>query len=207
MKTTRLCTLALATAALAACQQPAADTASPGSGAPAAEGAASPASTPAGDTVEARVRAGLWQSTVTFPGGGGGSSVTSRVCMDDQMTALSAGSSQSQLSEGCTQNTTRTAQGYAFTSRCDAGSGGVTETVGNLTGDFQTSYRMEATVTTSGASMAAMNRSTQVVTVAEYQGPCPDGWRAGDVEIPGMGGARLNIYDMQEQAAAREHAG
>jgi len=205
MKTSILCTTVLAAAALAACQDTSGDGEAADSAAAPAEGSASPASSSSSGTVEAHVRAGLWQTTASFPGGQG-RSVTSRVCMDDQMTALNTGTAQSQYSEDCTQNVTRTPDGFGFTSRCDAGAGGVTETVGTMTGDFQTAYRMEATVTTTGSSMAAMNGTTQVLTVAEYQGPCPTGWRAGDVEIPGLG-ARININDMQQQAVARAGSG
>ncbi len=204
MKTLTACTALMATLALAACEAPGTGGDSADAGATGAEDAASPAAGSSSDTVDARVRAGLWQTTAAFPGGQG-PSVTSRICFDEQMTALNAGSGPSAHSEDCTQNVTRTAGGFDFTSRCDAGTGGVTETVGTLTGDFQTAYRMEATVTTSGSSMAAMNGSTQIVTTAEYQGACPEGWRAGDVEIPGLG-ARINVNDMQEQAAAASGA-
>jgi len=205
MKTLATCTALMATLALTACEASGGASESTDAGSPSAEAAADPASSAGSDTVDARVRAGLWQTTASFPGGQG-SSVTSRVCFDEQMTALNVGSGPSAHSEDCTQNITRTPDGFGFTSRCDAGGGGVTETVGSLTGDFQTAYRMEATVTTSGSSMAAMNGTTQVVTTAQYQGACPEGWRAGDIEVPGLG-TRININDMQAQAAAATAGG
>ena len=203
MKTLTACTALTALLALAACQPAGGGTQTADAGAPGADAAGTDASAQTSDSgpTEARVRAGLWQTTASFPGGNG-ASVTSRVCFDEHMTALNTGTAQSAHNDDCTQNVTRTPDGFHFTSRCDAGSGGVTETVGDLTGDFQTAYRMAATVTTSGSSMEAMNRTQEVVTTAEYQGVCPDGWRPGDVEIPGLG-ARININDMQEQAAAR----
>ena len=201
MKTLTTCTALMATLALGACQPAADGTETVESGAATAESASADATASGGGSVDARVREGLWQVTASFPGGNG-ASVTSRVCMDETMTALNTGTAQSAGSEACTQNVTRTPDGFGFTSRCEPAGGGVTETVGALTGDFQTAYRMEATVTTTGAPMAAMNGSTQVVQEAVHQGACPEGWRAGDVEMPGMG-IRININDLQEQAVAR----
>jgi len=200
MKTLSACSALLAALGLAACQPADEGGASADAGAAPAESAATEASASGGDAVDARVRAGLWQTTASFPGGNGGS-ITSRICMDESMTALNTGMAEAPNAEACTQNVTRTPDGFGFTSRCAPAGGGVTETVGSLTGDFQTAYRMEATVTTTGSPMAAMNGSTQVVTQAAYQGECPEGWRAGDVEMPGMG-MRININDLQERAAA-----
>jgi len=193
-----LCALT-AVAGLAACQPASDETATADAGATAAGDAATPA-TSDGDSIQARAREGLWQTSASFPGGRG-PTVTSRVCMDASMTALDTGTAQSAGAEGCSQNVTRIADGFSFTSRCEPTDGGVTETVGTITGDFQTAYRMEATVTTTGSPMAAMNGSTQVVTEATYQGPCPEGWRPGDVEVAGMG-MRINVNDLRAQAAA-----
>lgn len=191
MRTLTASAALVAAVSLAACQ-PAADGTETAS-ADAAEDAASEASA-SGDMVEARLREGLWQTSMTADGS---PAIVSRMCMDATMTALDAGQANQAQTEDCTQTTTRTADGFDFTSRCDLGGGGVTETQGSLTGDFQTAYRMEATVTTTGAT--AMNGSSTIVTEAAYQGACPEGWRPGDVEIPGLG-ARINVNDMREQA-------
>ena len=188
-----------AIAGLAACQPGAESTQSSEGGATSAESAATEASASGGDMMTARARAGLWQMTASFPGNDA-RSVSSRVCMDDNMTVLDSGTAQSSQADDCTQNVTRTGDGFAFTSRCAPEGGGVTETTGTITGDFQTAYRMEATVTTNGAPMAAMNGTSQIVTTAQYQGACPEGWRGGDVELAGMG-IRINVNDMREQAA------
>ena len=199
MKTLTACTGLLAVLGLAACQPAADGTATADAGAAPAQSAAAEASAASGDAIDAHVRAGLWQTTASFPGGGG-IPVTSRVCMDETMTALNTGMSQSAEADSCTQNVTRTPDGFAFTGRCEPDGGGVSEMTGTMTGDLQTAYRMEATITTTGAPMAAMNGSTQIVTEAVYQGDCPEGWRAGDVEVEGMG-IRINTNDLQAQAA------
>lgn len=200
MKTLTACTALLAAVGLAACQPAAEGGDSADVGASSAEGAAVDVSATGGETVEAHVREGLWQVTASFPDGGG-ASMTTRICMDESMTALNTGAAQSTQVDACTQDVTRMPDGFGFTSRCEPEGGGVTETVGSLTGDFQTAYRMEATVTTTGSPMAAMNSTTRVVQQAEYQGACPEGWRPGDVEMPGLG-MRININDAQAAAQA-----
>src|SRR5690606_9472571 len=88
--------------------------------------------------------------------------------------------------------------GWRFTSVCAMPGGGRTETDGTLTGDLQTRYRMEATTTTTGSAIPAMNGTSSVVTEGERQGECPEGWAPGDMEMEGLG--RINIHDVQAQA-------
>lgn len=196
MKHVLMC--AAAAAALAACQPADDATESADAGAASATDSATQASAAAsGDMIEARVREGLWATTMTAEGMP--ITLSSRMCMDERMTALDAGGAANQTdTEACDQTVTRTAQGLNFTSRCDMGDQGVTETTGTLTGDFQTAYRMDATVVTTGAQAA--NGTVRMTTEARYEGPCPEGWRPGDVEIPGMG--RVNVLDQAEAGAA-----
>lgn len=185
-----------AIAGLAACQPTAdgAETADAG----AAEDAATPASAD-GDVIQARVREGLWQISM---GTAGAPVMTTRVCMDDRMSAIdSAQGSRDAVGEDCQQTTNHTADGFEFSSRCTLADGAVTQTEGTMTGDMETSYRMEATVSTSGSSTAAMNGSRSIVTEGAYQGACPDGWRPGDMELPG-GLGRINVLDAQAQITA-----
>ena len=197
MRPLSACTALLAVIGLAACQPAAEGTES--TDATAAEDAATPASTGSGgETIEASVREGLWQITMTANGSG---SLSTRICMDAQSSAIDAGRGPTDAStENCTQTTNRTADGFEFSSRCDLGNGGVTETEGTMTGDMQTAYRMDATVTTTGSPIAAMNGTNTVVTEGAFQGACPEGWRPGDMELPG-GLGRVNMNDMREQAA------
>ena len=193
MRTMTACAALLA-ASLAACQPAAEGTETADAGAaPAAEGAAVEASASGGDMLEARVREGLWRTTISseaMP------TMSARMCMDETMSALDT-SAADEVGD-CAQTITRTADGFNFRSRCESGESTVTETTGSLTGDFQTAYRMEATTTTTGSSMA--DGTISMVTEATYEGPCPDDWRPGDMEIPG--GMRVNILDAQAQAEA-----
>ena len=163
-------------------------------GAATAEGAAVDASA-AGDMVEARLREGLWQTTMTSAGM---PPMTVRMCMDEEMTAFDTGAANEVEVQDCDQTMTRTADGLDFTNRCEMPNGGVTATEGSITGDFQTAYRMEAEITTTGAGQA--DGTVSMVTEAAYQGACPEGWRPGDMEVPGMGGMRINIHDAQDRA-------
>ncbi len=187
--------LSVTALSIAACE-PAATEGSADAGAQAgaeaaATDAASSGADASADTVEARVREGLWQTVMTAEG----ATVTTRACMDDSMSAIQT-SSQASMGD-CSQTMNRSGEGFAFSSRCALPTGGETTTEGTMTGDLETAYRVEATTTTTGAPMAAMNRTSAIVTEATYQGACPEGWRPGDVEVAGM---RMNLGDMQRQA-------
>ena len=95
--------------ALAACDQTPATEAEPDTAAP-AEAASAETSAPdaASDTVEARVREGLWQTVMTADG----QTVTSRACMDDSISAIQT-SSQASMGD-CSQTMNRTAAGWTF---------------------------------------------------------------------------------------------
>ncbi len=194
MKHVLMC--AAAAVALTACQPAGDATETADAGAMTAEDGATPASASGGDVIEARVREGLWSTTMTAEGMP--ITLSSRICMDERMSALDGGAANQADIEDCDQTLNRTATGLEFTSRCDMGDQGVTETTGTLTGDFQTAYRMDATVVTTGAQAA--NGTVRMTTEARYEGPCPEGWRPGDMEIPGMG--RVNVLEQAEAGAA-----
>lgn len=198
MKTLYTLSALAAVAGLAACQPAVDANESADAGAASAQDSATPASS-GGETVEARVREGLWQISM---GTAGAPIMTTRVCMDERMSAIdSAQGSGDAVGEDCQQTTNHTADGFDFSSRCTLADGSVTQTEGTMTGDMETSYRMEATVTTSGSSTAAVNGSRSIVTEGAYQGACPDGWRPGDMELPG-GMGRINVLDAQAQITA-----
>ena len=49
-----------------------------------------------------------------------------------------------------------------------------------------------------GAALAQMNRTSTAEVALDYQGPCPDGWAGGDVEMPGVG--RISTGAMMKAA-------
>lgn len=142
------------------------------------------------------LRAGLWQVTTSIEGVG--AAPATRMCVDAGMQAEMAVIGQSDPRCQATRMQ-RTADGWSFASRCDMGSAGQTEAEGVATGDFQSRYETRVTTRTSGAEVPHMNREMRMTSVAVWQGPCPDGWRPGDVETP-VG--RMNMVEMAAGARA-----
>ena len=184
--------------ALAACDRGAPE-GEAGTEAAAGDSAAAPAA--GGDAVAAapRIRAGLWQVTTAIEGVG--AAPTTRMCVDEQVQEEMSVFGQSDPRCRQTRLERRADGSTAFASECDMGSAGRTTLEGSASGDFQTRYETRATVTTTGAELAQMNQAMTMTSVAVWQGPCPAGWAAGDVETPA---GRMNMLEMQRQAAAAE---
>lgn len=138
------------------------------------------------------LRDGLWQVAMSLEGLD--QVQISRMCVDAAMQSDQAFLG-AQAAGQCRQTRLdRQADGsWRFGSVCDMGSGGTTTTEGVASGDFQTRYRVEATSTTTGAAVPPMNRTVSLGTEASWQGPCPAGWRVGDVEL--QGGPRVNVLE------------
>lgn len=188
----------LAALALVACQREAAEEA-PDAAAPAAT--AGPAAD-AGDAGAAtatlpRLRAGLWRVEMTAEGMP--TPMVTRMCLDDAIQAEMNVIGQSD--PRCRQ--TRMARGadgsWSFASTCDMDSAGRTSVEGRVTGDFQTRYETRMTSTTTGAQLEQMNRETTISSVSAWQGPCPAGWAAGDIETPA---GRMNMAEVRREAEA-----
>lgn len=202
MRTLTITTALAAALGLAACQPAAEGTESADAGAATAEGAAQDASASGGETVNAGLRAGLWQITNTV----GGVEFVSRMCADETMSALST-TVDNQAGTDCDQTVDQSADSLSFSSVCRMGGEHETRTQGTITGDRETAYRMEATVTTTGAPVAAMNGTQTLVTDAVHQGACPAGWRGGDIEATIMGNTvRTNVHDTMARGAAEAAA-
>lgn len=143
------------------------------------------------------LREGVWTVTTTP---GENPAVVTRMCVDRAMQkrmSLLGG----QLGAHCTENSVRPqAGGYAMRAVCTAPGGGQSVSEGRVTGDLNSDYRSEMTVTTTGAPMAQMNGTSRIVSTAVHGGACPADMRPGDMEMNGM---RINVLDM---AAAAEGA-
>lgn len=144
------------------------------------------------------LKAGLWRWTVTGDAPAG----VSRMCLDEAIqtrinvlgSQMSAGACQSSVSD-------RTASGWKIRSVCDhtASGGGRSVTEGVVTGDVGSRIVQDMTVTTTGAAAEQMNRVFRFKSEGVFEGPCPEGWTAGDLEIPG--GMRVNMLQMADGAA------
>lgn len=137
-------------------------------------------------------KAGLWEQRVSTEG----MVQVSRICIDEALEQRLGWWGQQATTEGCEKNlvTRRADGGWQFSSVCDMGSGGKTTTSGVATGDFDTRYVVKAQSSTVGAEAPQMNGTREVNIESAWQGACPEGFRPGDMELPG--GIRLNLLDM-----------
>ncbi len=183
--------LGLAVLALAACNrngdeapEQASEPDAPAQAEASAEGAAPPA--------PPRRKAGLWEQRVSTEG----MVQVSRICIDEALERRLSWWGQQATTEGCEKNlvTRRTDGGWQFSSVCDMGTGGKTTTSGVATGDFDSRYVVQAQSSTVGAEAPQMNGTRQINIESAWQGACPEGFRPGDMELPG--GIRLNLLDM-----------
>ncbi|MDP3855284.1 DUF3617 family protein [Phenylobacterium sp.] len=134
-------------------------------------------------------KAGVWKQTVTM----GEFVQKSRICLDQASEAkLSAFGGQA-ARDRCPQMniTPKAGGGWSFTSVCDVGAGGTTTTKGEITGDFNSKYRMEAQVSTEGAGAPQMNGARTMVMEAVWEGVCPAGFAPGEMEL--TTGQRINL--------------
>lgn len=178
---------AAALLALAACNRGEEESAAP---APPSPEAAAPAPGPAATAPQRKP--GLWEQRVSSEG----MVQVSRICLDEALEARFNWWGQQATSEACEKNlvSQRTDGAWQFSSVCDMGAGGRTTTSGVASGDFDNRYVVEAESSTVGAQAPQMNGTRQIRIEAVWQGACPEGFRPGDMELPG--GVRINLLDM-----------
>jgi len=183
-----------AAALLAACDKP--------SDKPAGAEAAKPAvaANPVSLTAPKR-KAGLWEQQMTTQG----MQQTASLCVDPASEGEMAAFGQQMAKEiKCTQQAfnRRLDGALEFQSTCPMGDSGTVSSKGVVTGDFNSSYKMEMTSTTTGARVEHMNGARQMTLVATWKGPCPADMKPGDIRIAGMpGGMTFNPTEMAKQGA------
>lgn len=159
-----------------------------------AEAPAATAPAPAaGETAAApQRRPGLWEQRVSTEG----MVQVSRICIDEALEKRIGWWGQQATADACEKNqvTRRADGGWQFSSVCDMGTGGKTTTSGVATGDFNSRYLVEAESSTVGAEAPQMNGVRKMIIESAWQGPCPEGFEPGDMELPG--GMRINLLDM-----------
>lgn len=135
---------------------------------------------------------GLWEQRVSTEG----MVQVSRICIDEALEKRIGWWGQQATAEACEKNqvTRRADGGWQFSSVCDMGTGGRTTTSGVATGDFDSRYLVEAESSTVGAEAPQMNGTRKVIIESAWQGPCPEGFKPGDMELPG--GVRINLLEM-----------
>ncbi|MAK81897.1 MAG: hypothetical protein CMJ17_08470 [Phenylobacterium sp.] len=160
--------------------------------APAAEDAQTPLPGQPGAPAAPTRRAGLWEQRLSTEG----IVQVTRICIDDTLDERLSWWGQQATDESCEKNlvTRRTDGSWQFSSVCDMGTGGKTTTSGVASGDFATRYVITGESSTVGAQAPQMNGTRTVNIEAVWQGACPEGFRPGDMELPG--GMRVNLLDM-----------
>lgn len=160
----------------------------------------SPAARKADATGSPRLKPGLWRVTMSGEGVPPGAM---RMCIDAAMQEQMSVIGTEQNAGACQEHTVKAQPGGGFSFRAVCASpiteGGTTVTEGRITGDMNTRYTNVMTSTTTGAAVAHMNRTDSRTAEGVYEGPCPAGMKAGDMEMPG--GMRFNAIEMAEGAA------
>ncbi|WP_340647464.1 DUF3617 family protein [Phenylobacterium sp.] len=151
---------------------------------------AAPAFTPS--QTPPKRKPGLWEQRVST----GDFVQVSRICLDEATDAKISFWGSQTTRDMCEKNvfSARVAGGYQFSSVCDMGSGGKTTTSGTATGDFNSKYLIQAESSTEGAAAPQMNGLHKVTIEAAWQGACPEGYKPGDMSLPG--GMKINILDL-----------
>ncbi len=184
--------LGIAVLALVACNRNGDEAPPQGAEAPGPAEAGAPAGEQAAAPTPPRRKPGLWEQRVSTEG----MVQVSRICIDEALEQRLSWWGQQATNEGCEKNlvTRRADGGWQFSSVCNMGSGGKTTTSGVATGDFDTRYVVQAQSSTVDAEAPQMNGTREINIESAWQGACPEGFRPGDMELPG--GIRLNLLDM-----------
>jgi hypothetical protein len=74
------------------------------------------------------------------------------------------------------------------------GSGGTIVSTGEAKGDFGSHYTVDIKSSTTGAAAPQMNGEHAMTLEATWKGPCPAGFKPGDMELPG--GMKINMLTM-----------
>lgn len=159
------------------------------------------AAAPEGSPLNPKRKPGLWEQTITMAGQP--APLLIKLCLDEatdaEMSAFGAQASQ----DACSENTiTKTAAGYDLRSVCDMGAGGVATSEGKAVGDMGSSYTVDITTVTTGASNAQANGTSKMQMAAKWVGPCPAGMAPGMMEMPG--GLQVNVNQAMGAAPAAQ---
>jgi hypothetical protein len=172
--------------ALTACGQKSETKAAASAEAPKA--AATAPAVPASPATWPRRKPGLWSQTMNVQGFSRGF----RFCVDETSDQKMGLNTQGEDPKCRQKSMTRGLDGgLTVVSACDLGAAGKTDSTVHVSGDFDRRYVMDITTSTTGAAQPAMNGEHKMTMTAEWSGACPEGWRGGDVEMPG--GRRINL--------------
>lgn len=152
---------------------------------------------PATAAAPPRLSPGLWRVATTVDGMEQEASLCLDAAVQEEIDVFGAEAAAGACQESSL--TPRPGGGLVTRSVCDMGQGGRMVSEGTVTGDFSRAYRMETTVTTTGAAAPQMNGVNSVVSEARLDGACPSDMRPGDMRLPG--GMTVNMVELSQQAA------
>ena len=126
-------------------------------------------------------KAGLWEQTTTV----GGGTLTNKVCLDDATSAQLASRSGNPPGSTCAAPVVdKAADGsIKITATCDLQGGGKLTSTSTETGDLQSAYTTVVELSVTGSPTASTNGTVKQSVDAKLDGPCPQGWQPGDVEM------------------------
>jgi hypothetical protein len=194
----RVLVSAAAVLALSACAKKE-ETAKPAEGSAATSSAAAPAvaSARGRPMTPPDRRPGLWEQTMSTAG----MKQVSKICFDEAVAKKMSLWGQQASETNCSQQSlTPTLGGWKFASSCKMGAGGTIVSSGEAKGDFNSHYTVAIHSTTTGASVAQMNGVHDMTLEATWKGPCPPGFKPGDIELPT--GMKINMLAVDASAGA-----
>jgi hypothetical protein len=174
-------------AALAGCQKP------PEPAPASSSSSASPEPKPEPPHLPAR-QSGLWDFTISEQG----SADTPRrfkVCIDAETDKQLGVVGKDLSADKCFKHAVslNPDNSWNLVAECNMGTGGVDTFSGTITGDYSKSYTMNLRVQTNGASLAQMNRVSNLTIIAKRTGTCSGDLKAGDMVESGV---TVNLFDM-----------
>jgi hypothetical protein len=173
--------------ALAGCQKP------PEPAATSSSSSASEAPKPEAPHLPVR-QSGLWDFTISEQGSAD-TPRRFRVCVDAETDKQMGVVGKDLSADKCYKHavTLNPDNSWNLVAECNMGTGGVDSFFGTITGDYSRSYTMSLRAQTSGASLAQMNRVSNLTIIAKRTGACSGGLKAGDMDESGV---TVNLFDM-----------
>ncbi len=134
---------------------------------------------------------GLWRETVSGDGGG----QTRRICLDAaaarRLNLL--GEELGRFDCGTDRSWREAEDAWGFEYRCDVTDHGRQTARGQVRGDMATGFTLTARSTIEGSPYPQADGARQTTIAAVREGPCPAGWRPGEVRLED--GKRLYVLN------------
>jgi hypothetical protein len=138
-------------------------------------------------------KAGLWDVKMTPGGGAAMPAMSMKMCLDPSTDKKMMENGLAMTEGKCSRmEQSRDGDAIIIESTCDFGHG-VTTTRATISGDFQSTYKMEIVADREGGS-SPLPKHTEMTQEATWEGACGGGMEPGDVL---MMGRKFNIMKMK----------